>query len=72
MGNVMVRRRAGVGEVKRKDLEGRVLKASVWTGRVGWAAQVPAVGTASRKENLGAVQNRRRVSNKNNGHPLLL
>lgn len=45
MGNVMVRRREGVGEVKRKDLEGCASKASVWTGCVGWAAQVPAVGT---------------------------
>jgi len=39
---------------------------------VGWAAQVPTVGTTSRKENLRAVQNRRRLSNKNNEHPLLL
>lgn len=72
MGNVTVRRREGVGEVKRKDLEGYVSKASVWTGCVGWAAQVPTVGTTSRKENLRAVQNRRRLSNKNNEHPLLL
>lgn len=38
--------------------------------RVGCSSA--SVGATSRRKDLGAVQNRSRISNRNNGHPLLL